>query len=190
MLITNLATEPSRRKTIAAEIRESVTNIITGKIIDKAYLSGEVLSKAFTALIAIAKDYATLDYLLSNESFRNECKDYVSKYDELIPKIVWIFELMSDKSSSFRKQFGPLYIPLILKKLTENLSLEIIKSLLTLLKALLGSAENVDIAGSNGAVLVLKQLSSNSDVRNEAPLAKLISSINKNELGKFNIKKK
>lgn len=190
MLITNLATEPSRRKTIATEIREAVTNIITGKVIDKAYLSGEVLGKAFTALIAIAKDYATLDYLLGNESFRLECKDHISKYDELIPKIVWIFELMSDKSNQFRKQFGPLYIPLILKKLTENLSLDIIKSLLTLLKALLGTAENVDIAGANGIVSILKQLSSNSEIRNEVPLVKLISSISKNELAKYNTKKK
>ena len=108
MLLTNLASEASRRKTIASKVKDSLLKIIIGKGVDANFYSSEVISRAFNTLIIISKDHSTLDYFAQNESLRNECVKYIDYPGEILPKLTWLLEIMAEKSNSVKVKIGKL----------------------------------------------------------------------------------
>ena len=180
LLLTNLASEPSRRKVIASDIRDPLIRIITGKIIQKEYLSNEVLSRALNALITISKDHGTLDYLIQNDELKLVCSEHINSNEDVVSKIVWLFEIMAEKSTTARIRIGQLSIAKLIERLKDRFSVETIKAIVLLLKLLITNSENFKIAIDSHFLAVLKQVYSYNEVQNDVPVVKMITSLIKN----------
>lgn len=174
LLLTNLASEASRRKTIASKVKDSLLKIIIGKGVDANFYSSEVISRAFNTLIIISKDHSTLDYFAQNESLRNECVKYIDYPGEILPKLTWLLEIMAEKSNSVKVKIGKLYIPIIIKKLFEGIEIEQIRAIISLINVLVGNKENLDLAKESKILQAFKVLKSDNSVLNDQSLDKNI----------------
>ena len=178
MLLQNLASEASRRKNIATMIRDNLLGILVGKVIDRRYLSLEVVSRAITAMITISKDHTTLDYYAISQELIETGIYYIDKSDELLQKLTWFYEIMADSRDSAAIELGRIYIPIFLKKLNQNLQNDVVKNIVGLMKKLLENrTEAISLAIANNARSVMNTLYNSSSIADDVPTKRSIYSI-------------
>ena len=174
LILNNLATESSRRKVIASEIREPLCNIIKGRIIDIDILSIEVLSKVFLTLITItSKDHTSAESMASDLELIKASIFHLERFDEEIPNLCWFFEIITDKSPLKRNILGENLIPPLITKLKADLSQEQNKNILMLIKAMLQTNENLSLARTLGLNDYLKNLLMSQEVNNDQTCIKI-----------------
>lgn len=177
LLLTNLASETSRRKAIANQIRDYLINILTGKVVEKEFITQEVLSRTVQAIITIMKDHSTVDYIVNSNEIIENCVEYVAKFDDLLPRLAWLLELMAEKSKVSLLKIAKFYMAALVKRLNDNLSTDVLKNLLSLIKVLIAYEEPLQLALENNIKSVLRQLYTLDTVSNDFPTRKIIASI-------------
>jgi hypothetical protein len=181
-LLTNLGTEASRKKVIGTVIRDSLMKIITGKVIDKDYMSSEVLSKTINLMITVSKDHSTLDYFFHQDSLNDILLEYLNKGDDIISKIAWFLELIAEKSNDIKKKLGEIYIEPLIKIISQNASVEAVKNILGLINSLIVVQSNFELVKQNNLFKVLKEIRTGSDIQGDNIALQLVSSLLKKEI--------
>ena len=142
-ILINLATETSRRKVIASEIREPLCNILTGKVIETNYLSSEVISNVYNALITItAKDHTSAEAMASDKELLDNSVLFLNKYDDVVSNLCWFFEIITKKAVIHKKKLGAQFIPPLIERIKNGNGQDFVRSAFLLLKTLLMDEED------------------------------------------------
>lgn len=157
LMLLNLATESSRRRTIAKECLAILKNICMGIGVINGKYNSEVLSRALQTITVLSKDHNTNEALCNDERFITALVNFIGYGDESEEKMLILVENMADKNPFSKAFIGKMTIEKMVKRLLENPSAEIIKAIITCLNVLVTNQEdNFELLKKYGGIEALE----------------------------------
>jgi hypothetical protein len=158
-ILNNLATETSRRKVIANEVREPLCKIIKGDIIELDFLSPEVLNNVYLALITItSKDHISIETHSGQTDLIQASINHLERFEDEVPNVCWFLELLAERTTTKRNLLGQILIEPLVKMVQSDVNQDLMKNIFTLLKVLLQTPENLKLAKNTTFFDLMKKI--------------------------------